>query len=226
MPLNMEDPLISYVYDTAKSLYSGVSHDFSHAVRVAEYCRMIAPSMKADVRVCTVAALLHDIGRKDGSDEDHFETGDMVREILEGRASQEFVDRVARCIACHSSSSIIDPELPEERTLFDADKLDGYGYTGIARFFAFSGENGNNIRDSLEDAIKRMEKLEKKGAFMTPMGKRKGSIRAFRAFSFYYSLAKENGLEDECRRIRKILFLSQGKLKGTAAMLLIRLLYW
>ncbi|WP_230740867.1 HD domain-containing protein [Methanooceanicella nereidis] len=221
----MSDPVINSVYEEARIKYCSASHDFSHAVRVADHCHSIAPSVSADIRICTVAALLHDIGRSDRSEHEHFDSSEDVRKLLDGKFDPVFIGRVVKCIERHSSSSLEFPESPEEKTIFDADKLDGYGYTGVARFFTYAGENRLDIKQALNEAIRRMESIERRGSFLTPAGRRMGRSRAFRAFAYYLSLAREFGLEDEEIRMRDVLIASQGKIAGNIALALIKLLY-
>nr|HPJ72270.1 hypothetical protein [bacterium] len=45
------------------------------------------------------------------------------------------------------------PASPEERAVFDADKLDGMGAVGIARAFHFAGRIGARLHNSPEAAL-------------------------------------------------------------------------
>lgn len=67
-----------------------------------------------------------------------------ARKILADH-SPDKVEGVATAIAAHRFRSGPAPETPEERALFDADKLDALGAIGIAGAFAHAGRRGRPL---------------------------------------------------------------------------------
>ncbi len=129
--------------DEAREYYQGheSSHDFDHVLRVLALAERIARAEGGDLEVVRAAALLHDIGRAEGdaTGVDHATIGAArAREILAGHPPEK-VEAVVTAIASHRFRSGPQPETPEARALFDADKLDAMGAVGIARAFARAG---------------------------------------------------------------------------------------
>jgi uncharacterized protein len=123
------------------------SHDFLHVMRVYNLCLEIAKyEQNVDLEVLKVAALLHDIARlKEDFDNtgkiDHAIEGAKMAESILARFnfSKEKIERVKECIISHRFRGNKEPETIEAKILFDADKLDVIGATGIARTFISVG---------------------------------------------------------------------------------------
>ena len=105
----------------------------------------------ADLRVVEVAALLHDIGRRE---EDKSEglvchariSAEKSRKLL---AKYKFtineVDNIIHSILSHRFRNNHEPQTIEAKVLYDADKLDSIGAIGIGRDFQFAGEVGARL---------------------------------------------------------------------------------
>ena len=108
---------------------------------------MIAEKEGADVELCPVGALLHDIGRVIG--EPHNLTGrGMAKVLLRGMSyPSKKIDYVMRIIEYHGLGGLDKLESIEEKVVWDADKLDGIGAIGIARAFHMRGESGLTFHD-------------------------------------------------------------------------------
>ena len=129
---------------------SDPAHDFDHVLRVTALAERIARAEGADVEIVRAAALLHDLARGDRSERDHAEAAArQARAILESRPPDK-VEAVARAIEQHRFRSGPAPDTLEARCLFDADKLDSIGATGVARAFAYSGVIGQRLWDDVE----------------------------------------------------------------------------
>ncbi|QGA81431.1 HD domain-containing protein [Halomicrobium sp. LC1Hm] len=124
------------------------AHDRFHAKRVRDLSLRLAErwDRAVDRDVLSGAAWLHDIGRpleRVGEIDDHGEWATVTaRELLaeEGVAASR-IDAVAHCLRTHSiRSSSPEPESPEAKLLFDADKLDATGAVGIVRLACVVGE--------------------------------------------------------------------------------------
>jgi uncharacterized protein len=119
------------------------THDPHHTERVYRLATHMALREGADLELVQVAAALHDIGRSYG--EPHAEVGaGKAAEILRLRGyPEERIESVRQIILKHSFSGRERPKTLEERIIWDADKIDGFGAIGIARSFHSRARNGN-----------------------------------------------------------------------------------
>ncbi len=129
------------------------SHDFSHIMRVYNLCITIAKhENNVDLEVLKIAALLHDIARKE---EDLNSSGKVDHAILGAERAEKILRRlgfdkskisnIKHCIVSHRYRGTNKPETIEAKILFDADKLDSIGAIGVARSFCWQGENKAQI---------------------------------------------------------------------------------
>lgn len=137
-------------------------HDWWHIYRVTQLARRIAVEEAADVYLCTLAALLHDIADyKIAGDE---ETGlRRVRDWLESHGVESAVtEHVMDIIATMSFGGGNRPPMRtlEGCVVQDADRLDAIGAMGIARAFAFGGSRGRPLYDPAESARSYASKEE------------------------------------------------------------------
>jgi len=135
----------------AQSCYQGADaiHDFDHVLRVLALAERLAELEGADLEIVRTATLLHDIGRAHGERgdalADHARVGaEQARRLLAGHPPHK-VETVAEAIAAHRFRSGPEPQTPEAKVLYDADKLDAIGAIGVARAFAFGGYNGQRL---------------------------------------------------------------------------------
>jgi len=139
----------------ARELMRGAlqSHGWDHVERVRRLALAIARDEGADLFVVEAAALLHDIGR---SAEDrargevcHAEVSEeLARPILrEAGVGPAAAEAVCHCVVTHRYRGTRAPESLEARVLFDADKLDSIGATGLGRAFLFAGEVGARLHN-------------------------------------------------------------------------------
>ena len=151
--------LIERISDIARSHFESArsSHRWDHTQRVYRMALHLGEQEGADREIVALAALLHDIGR---TEEDrsqgrirHAERGaDMARKILAGEGLEDNkIGKIVHCIATHRFRDNKQPETPEAKVLFDADKLDSIGAVGIARAFLFAGEVGAMLHDKNVD---------------------------------------------------------------------------
>ena len=130
------------------------SHDWEHTQRVYRLCCDLGPREGADMTVLLIAALWHDIGRRDQDASRgavcHAEQGAaMAAELLAGLPlSDDQKANVQHCVRAHRFRGESPPETIEARVLFDADKLDAIGAVGIARAYQFAGEVGARLHNS------------------------------------------------------------------------------
>ena len=130
------------------SCMAETAHDREHVYRVLYLALDIASTEPAaDRDVLVAAALLHDVGRPEQQADqrlDHALVGAQKAEaFLRSRGYEEgFIARVCECIRCHRFRRSRPPESIEAKILFDADKLDVCGATGIARTLQYGGSLG------------------------------------------------------------------------------------
>lgn len=133
----LEEYMLHCMEDTA--------HDKEHVYRVLYHALEIARSEEnVDYDVLIAACLLHDIGRKE-----EFENPEVChamaggekayRFLLEKGFAPEYAKQVKQCIQSHRYKANHPPQSLEAKILFDADKLDAVGATGIARTLLYKG---------------------------------------------------------------------------------------
>ncbi|MFD2613117.1 HD domain-containing protein [Paenibacillus gansuensis] len=155
-------------------------HDWWHTYRVAETAKTIAAEEHADVFLCELTALLHDMADEKLNDDPEQASRDLYAWMLNTGVELTAVDHVMDII---STMSFKGGNRPPVRTLEgkivqDADRLDAIGAMGIARVFAYSGWKGRPIHDP------RMSPREQ----LTPEQYRNGNDTAIN--HFYEKLLK------------------------------------
>lgn len=124
-------------------------HDWWHIARVRALTRTIAREEGADLFVCELAALLHDLAdAKIAGDE---ATG--VRRVSAWLAEQGVEDMIAARVMeiiqtiSFAGGGGAPMTTIEGRVVQDADRLDALGAVGIARAFAYGGSRGRLMHD-------------------------------------------------------------------------------
>jgi len=129
------------------------AHNLDHVFRVYNLCLLIAKHEKdVDLEVLIPSALLHDIARveesKDKTGElDHAILGsEMAEHILRELHYEEVkIEKIKHCILTHRFRTGNEPNTIEAKILFDSDKLDAIGASGIARTFMLAGQFGQRL---------------------------------------------------------------------------------
>ena len=132
-------------------------HEWEHTERVYNLAMLIGKKEGADLEILSLAAILHDIGRKDDDGIiDHAERGAVLaQEILERyNYPQEKIDKICHCIKVHRYRNNNIPESLEAKILYDADKLDAIGAIGIGRAFSYAGHIGAKVHNKGVDVVK------------------------------------------------------------------------
>jgi uncharacterized protein len=123
------ETVIEYVSNECKSSRNALGPGFlsEHLSVVAEYGRMLAGTLAADLEIVELAAWLHDIAaiRDIGALPRHPGLGgEIARTLLqENRYPSERVERVSRCILSHSVPVQIGGGAPEDVCLSNADAM-------------------------------------------------------------------------------------------------------
>jgi uncharacterized protein len=133
------------------------SHGWDHVRRVYALCLKLGRKERADLAILKLAALLHDIGRKEELDSKgkkcHAQVGsEKARTLLnQFNIPEEVQKEILHCIRSHRFRGRQVPLTIEAKVLFDADKLDSIGAVGIGRAFLFAGEVGARLHNSHKD---------------------------------------------------------------------------
>jgi uncharacterized protein len=140
--------------EQAREHYRGADavHDFDHVLRVLALAERLALAEGADLEIVRTAALLHDVARGQGDrmQSDHAAAGaELARALLAGHPAER-VEAVAHAIAAHRFREGPAPLSLEAKVLHDADKLDAIGAVGVARAFAFGGQEGQRLWGEVE----------------------------------------------------------------------------
>ncbi|GEL77589.1 HD domain-containing protein [Tenuibacillus multivorans] len=122
-------------------------HDWWHINRVTNMARRIAEEEGADLFICTMAALLHDLA--DDKLYESEEAGlkriqEWIDQIGVKPDEQEHILTIIKTISFKGGHG---PGLSslEAKVVQDADRLDAIGAIGIARCFAYAGSKGHII---------------------------------------------------------------------------------
>ena len=144
-------------HEEARALYAAgdAAHDFDHVLRVAVLAETLAAAEGAEVEIVRLAAYLHDVpvdaldasGRGMRRGAHHLAAADFARALLtKHEVGNQTIEAVVHCIEAHRfRDQSITPLTLEAQCLYDADKLDSMGATGIARCFAFGGAHDSRL---------------------------------------------------------------------------------
>ena len=161
--MNMEDNMIEAAKTYISGLFEGNhgGHDAAHSLRVYRNAMQIAEKEAAcDRKTVALAALLHD-----ADDHKLFDTKDNgnARQFLQEQGIDD--EKITRICAIINSVSFSQnrgrrPESTEAMIVQDADRLDAMGAIGIARTFAYGGEHGRSIEDSVQHFYDKLLNLK------------------------------------------------------------------
>ena len=143
------DNAIAYIEELFRGNAGG--HDAAHTLRVYRNALKIAEKEPdCDVETAALAALLHD-----ADDYKLFATENNAnarRFLAENGATGGETERICAVINAVSFSKNRGrvPETLEAKVVQDADRLDAIGAIGIARTFAYGGEHGRSLDESVQ----------------------------------------------------------------------------
>ena len=127
----------------------GTGHDWWHIERVTNLAKSIAEKEGANLFICQMAALLHDIADEKLNESE--EAGlELVREWLNKQQIDETIkNQILEIVRTISFKGGHGPNLTtlEAKVVQDADRLDAIGAIGIARCFIYAGAKGHLMYD-------------------------------------------------------------------------------
>jgi uncharacterized protein len=134
-------------------------HSYSHIIEVAETAIELAKKIpdKVDPFIVMAGGLFHDIGRvnRESGILHGLEGGAIAEEYLESIGlDPDTVNKITRIVVRHTPTSMIPPETPEEKVVYDADTLERLGWVGVLR--GLLGKKGS-IESIFERVIKKRE---------------------------------------------------------------------
>jgi len=142
------DNAMEFVRKTLEGAEGG--HDWWHVSRVLEMTRIIAREEKADLFICELIALLHDIddpkflkGKQDKADR-------ATCFLMEQGLDPLIISRITEAVKKVSYAESLDKPGNGSLEAFivqDADRLDALGAIGIARAFNYGGFRNRRIYD-------------------------------------------------------------------------------
>ena len=148
-----EKSIINHAMEYIETLFANDfgGHDAAHSKRVYCNAALIADTEpNCDRFVVALAALLHDV---DDHKLFHTENNANARSFLASHqideAQVELICDVINGIS-FSKNRGVRPKTLEGKIVQDADRLDAIGAIGIARTFAFGGERGRPLSDSVQ----------------------------------------------------------------------------
>lgn len=124
-------------------------HDWWHIVRVRNTARTIAMEEKADVFLCEMAALLHDMADDKLTDQPEVELANLQLWLASQGLTEVMISNIIQIITTMSFKGGGGQPMVslEGKIVQDADRLDAIGAIGIARCMAYSGSKGRLIHN-------------------------------------------------------------------------------
>ena len=178
----------AYIEDLFRDNAGG--HDAAHTLRVYRNARLIAEGEPdCDLLIVSLAALLHDV-------DDHklFQTENNrnARAFLtENGVPADMIEQICAAVndVSFSRNRGRKPRSIEGEIVQDADRLDAIGAIGVARTFAYGGEHGRSLEDSVKHFHDKLLLL--KDMMNTSAAKRLAAKRHAFLLSFLEELSEE-----------------------------------
>jgi len=188
------------------------AHDLGHILRTAHLAQQLAQEEAAQVEVCVVAALLHDLVYRPKNHPESPLTAQMAAELVplwcrETNGLEAHAEAVATAVESHSWSGGGTPATLEAAVVQDADRLEALGAIGVARVFATGASFGAGLWHPLDpwaedrvldDKAWSLDHFEKKllklaAGMKTGAGQRRAADRQGAMVAYLAALRSELG---------------------------------
>lgn len=128
----------------------------THVKYVVEYAKTLAEKLGADVEVVEIAALLHDIARIDGLNENHhIEGAKYAEELLNGLGyDSDKISIIKNCIMSHRGSVDIPQKTIEAKCLASGDAMAHFRSIPDMFYFVYK-DLGCNIEEGKQKLRKK-----------------------------------------------------------------------
>ncbi|RRJ63282.1 HD domain-containing protein [Paenibacillus oralis] len=151
MKQNIKEQIISQAETDVKIALEKEStgHDWGHIQRVTRLARTIALQEGADLYICQLAALLHDLADAKLNPSEEYGLRKVSAWLEEHDVEPEDAGHVMEIISTMSfkGGNSSPMKTLEGQVVQDADRLDAIGAIGIARVFTYSGAKGRAMHD-------------------------------------------------------------------------------
>jgi putative nucleotidyltransferase with HDIG domain len=128
-----------------------------HFIPVANYSKILASKVGADLDVVELSSWLHDIGSIIHGREDHHITSCEIAEkkLREFGCPEEIINKVKHCIFSHRGSKNITRETIEAEVLVDADSMSHFDDIGglFKAAYVYEGMSHDEARESVKNKI-------------------------------------------------------------------------
>lgn len=153
---------LAEAFARAELAHDHSGHDWSHIERVRRLAVRIAREEGADVFVCELAALLHDIADDKIAGDQATGQARVRGWLQEHGADRETTERVMDIIATMSFAGGERPPMTslDGKVVQDADRLDAIGAIGVVRAFAYGATRGRVMHDPSIPPRERMSREE------------------------------------------------------------------
>lgn len=138
---------IEFVKQFFKNEYSG--HDYFHTLRVYNTAIEIAKEEQANLKIVSLAALLHDVDDVKLSPHTSLNKDNARNFLKENNIDNNEINLICSIIdeVSYKGTDTIKPSSLEGCIVQDADRLDALGAIGIARAFAYGGHHNRIMYD-------------------------------------------------------------------------------
>ena len=142
----MESKINSVKEYVEKNLrFEATGHDYFHSLRVMNNAIQISNDLDVDIEVIKLACLTHDLIDKKVTKDIELSKQELIKELINIGYKESLISDVIYIIENISYSKGNIPSSLEGKIVQDADRLDALGAIGIARTFAYGGNNDRLI---------------------------------------------------------------------------------
>jgi uncharacterized protein len=156
--------IINQAEEFAKDFFKNDSsgHDWYHTNRVRNMALKIAEEEGADIFICEMAALLHDVADEKFNTSEQAGIHNVSNWLTTHHVDEEKKRHIMEIISTMSYKGGSNEKVRslEGNVVQDADRLDALGAIGIARTFAYAGAKGQAMYDPNIPVRKQMTKEE------------------------------------------------------------------
>ena len=158
-------------YVKMKLSLEATGHDYFHSLRVMNNAIQISKDLDVDIEVIKLSCLTHDLIDKKVSKNIKVSKKELTDKLKSVGYDKLVLANIVNIIETVSYSKGFIPESLEGKIVQDADRLDALGAIGIARTFAYGGNNNRLIynpgsSDNSDSVYHFYDKLFKLTEFM------------------------------------------------------------